>query len=164
MSATDAAAVFHRHHAALLRYLARYTGDADEAADIAQEAFVKFLRSPPADEIAVPWLYRVATNLALDAARKRRRRAELLSRETLPVAVPPAADARFERAAARTLVRKALDTLSPKERTAVLMREEGYTHREIADALDTTTGSVGTLLARALRKAGAALAGVQEAS
>jgi DNA-directed RNA polymerase specialized sigma24 family protein len=30
------------------------------------------------------------------------------------------------------------------------MREEGFAHREIAEALETTTGSVGTLLARAL--------------
>jgi DNA-directed RNA polymerase specialized sigma24 family protein len=30
------------------------------------------------------------------------------------------------------------------------MREEGFTHREIAEAVGTTTGSVGTLIARAL--------------
>jgi DNA-directed RNA polymerase specialized sigma24 family protein len=32
------------------------------------------------------------------------------------------------------------------------MREEGFTHREIADAVGTTTGSVGTMFARALAK------------
>jgi DNA-directed RNA polymerase specialized sigma24 family protein len=51
----------------------------------------------------------------------------------------------------------ALSALSPKERSAVLMREEGFAHREIAEALGTTTGSVGTLLARALDRLGKAL-------
>ena len=43
-------------------------------------------------------------------------------------------------------------TLSDKERVAVLMREQGFAHREIADAVGATTGSVGTLLARALER------------
>jgi DNA-directed RNA polymerase specialized sigma24 family protein len=32
------------------------------------------------------------------------------------------------------------------------MREEGFSHREIAEAVGTTTGSVGTMFARALTK------------
>ena len=62
-----------------------------------------------------------------------------------------------ESAERRHAVRAALDALSMKERTALLMREEGCSHREIADAVGTTTGSVGTLLARALDKLAAAL-------
>jgi DNA-directed RNA polymerase specialized sigma24 family protein len=38
------------------------------------------------------------------------------------------------------------------------MREEGFTHREIADAVGTTTKSVGTLIARALDRMAGALA------
>jgi DNA-directed RNA polymerase specialized sigma24 family protein len=38
------------------------------------------------------------------------------------------------------------------------MREEGFSHREIAQAVGTTTGSVGTMVARALDKLSAALA------
>ena len=45
-----------------------------------------------------------------------------------------------------------LDALNEKERTMLLMREEGFTHREIAEAVGTTTKSVGTMVARALRK------------
>jgi DNA-directed RNA polymerase specialized sigma24 family protein len=54
---------------------------------------------------------------------------------------------------------RALDALSDKERTAVLMREEGFSHKEIADAVGTTTGSVGTLIARALLKFADAVGG-----
>jgi len=52
----------------------------------------------------------------------------------------------------RRRVRDALATLNDKERAVLLMREEGFTHREIAVAVGTTTGSVGTMFARALDK------------
>ncbi len=52
----------------------------------------------------------------------------------------------------RRIVMAALARLNDKERVAVLMREEGFSHREIAEAVGTTTGSVGSLLARALQR------------
>lgn len=58
----------------------------------------------------------------------------------------------MERDEARRRVRDALAALSEKERIALLMREEGFKHREIAAAVGTTTASVGTLVARALTK------------
>ncbi len=42
--------------------------------------------------------------------------------------------------------------LSSKERTILLMREEGITHREIAEEVGTTTKSIGTMIDRALQK------------
>jgi RNA polymerase sigma factor (sigma-70 family) len=151
-----AAELFELHHEPLRRYLARYTGDADLAADIAQEAFVRFLEHVPAADTAGPWLFRVATNLARDHGRSqaRRRRLVMEGRAMLAHSDPPAApDQAASRSYARRRVNEAFGALSEKERMALLMREEGYAHREIADALGTTTGSVGTLMARALRKA-----------
>lgn len=168
-SATDetrerATALFERHHAQLHRYLARLTGDGDTAADIAQEAFVRFLEHTPDDATAAPWLFRVATNLARDTARTAARRRELVMRGRAMLAhadPPPPPEQRAERAQARRIVADAFEALTEKERTALLMREEGYAHREIAEALGTTTGTIGTLMARALRKAAARLA-IQE--
>jgi RNA polymerase sigma factor (sigma-70 family) len=160
-----AARLFAQHHDALLRYLARFTGDPDHAADIAQEAFVRLLERAPADAFAGPWLFRVATNLALDAARTQTRRRALVlrGRALLAHSDPPAApDRAIDQSVARDIVNGALARLNAKERAALLMREEGFTHREIADALGTTTGSVGTLLARGLRKAAAHLGKAQE--
>jgi RNA polymerase sigma factor (sigma-70 family) len=164
---SPAADVFAQHHERLVRYLARFTGDADQAADIAQETFVRFLERAPDHTFAAPWLFRVATNLALDAARMQTRRRRLIMRA--PAALthadpPPSPDRDIDRSAARAVVNLALDRLSPHERTALLMREEGFTHREIAEAVGTTTGSVGTLIARALRKAAARLRQAEEAS
>jgi RNA polymerase sigma-70 factor, ECF subfamily len=169
VSATEvnasAEALFQQHYASLSRYLARFTGDADAAADIAQEAFVRFLEHAPDADSAGPWLFRVATNLARDAARTNTRRRLLVMRGRAMLAhsdPPPAPDSAVSRSEARSRVIEAFDALSEKERMALLMREEGYAHREIADALGTTTGSVGTLMARALRKAAARLREGQE--
>lgn len=49
----------------------------------------------------------------------------------------------------RTLVRRALDTLPQRDRALLLLREEGYSYRELAVALEIVEASVGTLLARA---------------
>ena len=149
-------ALFARHHPPLQRYLARLTGDPDLAADAAQEAFVRLLERPVPDDGVRPWLFRVATNLVRDAARRTRTRQRLaqVGRAHLSLGDPPdAPDDVVDAVSARRLVRDALDACSPKERKALLMREEGFKHREIAEALGTTTGSVGTLLARAMEKA-----------
>ncbi len=48
-------------------------------------------------------------------------------------------------------VRRALDGLDARDRELLLMREEGFSYREMAEALDIPEASVGTLLARAKR-------------
>lgn len=154
-------ALFELHRPGLVRYLARLTGDVDLADDIAQESFVRLLEQPAAPDRPRAWLFRVATNLVRDRGRAVRRRHLLATAERARFAHgdPPAPpDAAVGRDGDQCLVRAALDALSEKERTALLMREEGFMHREIADTLGTTTGSVGTLLRRAIHKAAARLA------
>jgi RNA polymerase sigma factor (sigma-70 family) len=151
----DLDALFAEHRDAVCRYLTRYTGDADLAEDLVQETFWRLARRP----FGVPnhvkgWLFRVATNLAKDARKNSRRRVELalVASAESPSVVPEDAAELLERAEVRRRVRAALECLSHKERTALLLREEGFAHREIAAAVGTTTGSVGTLVARALAK------------
>lgn len=149
----DVEASFDADHQALYRYLVRFCGDSDLAADAAQEAFVRLIERPPAHGASRAWLFRVATNVVIEQSRTRARRARLLPPALQPLADPPRDPlANAEATDLRAILAAALATLSEKERTAILMREEGFTHREIADAVDTTTGSVGTLLARALEK------------
>jgi RNA polymerase sigma factor (sigma-70 family) len=149
----DIERLFHDHHASLLRYLLRLTGDLDTAQDAAQEAFVRMAERPPRGDQPRAWLFTVATNVVRKRANTRRRRLALL--ESAPARVPapqaPADPAAlFEASERRRRVRAALDQLTLRERTVLLMREEGFTHREIAVAVGTTTGSVGTLIARSL--------------
>ena len=151
----DAAQLYAEHHPALYRYLVRLTGDADLAADAAQETFTRLLERPPRDDHPRAWLFTVATNVVRAWSNRRRRRGELLDANAERAAVsdaPLAPDAEAEQNETKRLVRAALDTLSEKERTVLLMREEGFSHREIAGAVGTTTGSVGTMIARALDK------------
>jgi len=151
----DAATLFEEHHASLFRYLVRLTGDPDAAHDAAQEAFTRLLARPPRAEQPRAWLFTVATNVVRAAANARKRQARLLE---AAVARVPAGDAgpnpeeitlSNDR---RNAVRAALAELSEKERMVLLMREEGFAHREIAEAVGTTTASVGTMIARALDK------------
>ncbi len=112
-------------------------------------------RPPRHDASLRGWLFRAATTVALDHLRGARRRRTLVSAR--PADVPMAAAAPDPMAAAeqadlRRKVRAALAELKDRDRAVLLMSEEGFTHREIADAVGTTTKSVGTMIARALAK------------
>ena len=144
--------IYERHHAALFRYLHRYTGDADLAEDLVHEAFVRLLGADVPESEARPWLFKVATNLVRDDARRASRHARLAVEAAGFVAPRESAEERLQRAAAVNRVRAALDALDDRERRMLLMREEGFAYREIAQAVDVAAGSVGTLLARALQK------------
>jgi RNA polymerase sigma-70 factor (ECF subfamily) len=151
----DAAQLFRENHQALCRYLVRYTDDAEIAADAAQEAFVRLLDRTPHMANPRAWLFTVATNLVHDMTRTRSRRRLILLRSaarTPHADPPPAPDETVQGEERRSRIREALASLSEKERMALLMREEGFTQREIAEAVGTTTGSVGTLIARAFGK------------
>jgi RNA polymerase sigma factor (sigma-70 family) len=151
----DAARLYAEHHEELFRYLVRLTGDTDAAADAAQETFTRLIEKPPADDRPRAWLFTVATNIVRAWSNSRKRRSELLGGDVERAAIsdpPLRPDVAAESNETRRVVRKALDSLSEKERTVLLMREEGFSHREIADAVGTTTGSVGTMIARALDK------------
>jgi RNA polymerase sigma factor (sigma-70 family) len=164
VSASDAwvSRLVAAHRPALFRYLARYTGDPDQAEDLVQETFVRLRERPPTDRTEPRrWLFTVATNLARDAYRVARRREALLAAagDRMPRPEPPPDPAvQAEREDLRRRLRAALAALNHRERTVLLMREEGFTHREIAEAVETTTGSVGTMIARALDKVVRALA------
>lgn len=151
----DAGRIFEAHYESLSRYLFRLTGDSDSAADAAQEAFSRLLdQSEPIDEPKA-WLFRVATNVVRENARTGKRRLQLLESQPdrAPVGdAPPTPDEEFESRIERQRVREALSELREKDRIALLMREEGFAQKEIAEELGTTTGSVGTLIARAMER------------
>ena len=151
----DAERLFTTHAPALYRYLVRLTGDTDLAADCVQDTFVRVLDRRTSSDIERAWLFRVATNAAFEASRTSSRRARILrgGGERAPIGdAPPSPLEHVEAVERHERALRALATLNDKERSAVLMREEGFSHREIAEAVGTTTGSVGTLIARALLK------------
>jgi len=151
----DVEKLFSEHYEGLFRYLVRLTGDSDLAADVTQETFVRLVEKKPDNTGIRAWLYRVATNVVRDDARIRRRRIELLHRspDRLPHGDPPLEpDRELELQDKKAMVRRALSALSTRDQTVLLMREEGFSHQEIAQAVGTTTKSVGSMIARALKK------------
>ena len=150
----DFESLFRRVYPSLLRYLNRLTGDADAAEDAAQEAFVRLLDRSLDEEGARLWLFTVATNLVRDAGRKTARRARILEAVPVEPSPLPRPDEVAERSARVAEVRQALDCLAPRDREILLMREEGFGYAEIARAVGVAPGSVGTLLARALKRFG----------
>src|SRR4051812_16952587 len=121
------------------RYLTRSPWDAEDLAqDALARAFVTLAQmgTQPANPRA--WLFRVASNLWIDQARKRRDFAEVERAE-------PAAEPRGTREAAGTLLVK----LSPQERAAVVLKDVfDFSLDEAAEALGTSVGAVKTALHR----------------
>lgn len=137
----------------LLRYLERLTGDGDIAEDVAQEAFLRLLRRTDLDEDnARLWIFTVATNLVRDHGRGVARRQRLLMARPVVPSGPPAPDVETERNERVAGVRAALTLLPERDRQLLLMREEGFRYQEMAEAVGVAPGSVGTLIARALKK------------
>jgi RNA polymerase sigma-70 factor (ECF subfamily) len=146
-------ALFQQHWERLCRVLYSILGDWAEAEDLALETFVQLHRQPPKDtERLGGWLYRVATNKALNALRARKRRqryeeqASDLALESDAIVDPEAA---VEQSQERQRVRIALSAIKPRAAQMLILRHSGLSYTEIAAALDISPASVGALLARA---------------
>jgi RNA polymerase sigma-70 factor (ECF subfamily) len=138
----------------LHRYCLRMTGDQDVAQDVAQEAFVRLVRDgvegpPPALRA---WLFRVAGNLVRDRYRVSENRRRLLEENPVTPWAAPDAEEELVRGRLVARVREALSALSERDRTLLLMREEGFSYQEMAEAVEVKTTSIGTLLARAQQR------------
>lgn len=150
-------ASFRENYQDLLRFLTRRTGDADSAAALAEDTYLRLTTVPSALEIENPraFVYRVAGNLAIDALRREGRLAPDL---TFLEAGEAAADGTLSpeaSALARDRLRQleeALDELPAKARTALLLnRVEGRPFVEIAGQLGVSESMVAKYIARALR-------------
>jgi RNA polymerase sigma-70 factor, ECF subfamily len=144
--------VFRAQFPSVFRYLNRLTGDADLASDIAQDAFVRLYRRGEMPDHPDRWLLTVAVNLFRNDHAKMRRRRMLLTVNRAEGAMSDATATPEQASRAehhRLRARQALERIPEREREMLLLRAEGFSYREIADALNLNAASVGTLLARA---------------
>lgn len=142
------------HFPRVRRFLDRLTGDAELAADIAQDTFVRLYRRGASPDQPAAWLVTVALNLLRNRKSTEGRRRKLLSTVRGEATVADAArrpDESAEAADMRPRVRDALARLSERDRELLLLRGEGYRYHELAAALKLNPASVGVLLARAKR-------------
>ena len=137
----------------LVRFLDRKVWDMERAQDLAQEVFVRALRTDPVPDAPRAWLFAVAANLARDEARTAiRRREKLHLVRSAAEDGPVGPDEAMEASQQRRFVRQALDMLNERERTALLLCEAGLSYVEIAGATGLAAGAVGTTLSRARRR------------
>lgn len=140
----------------------RLCGDREEAADLAQEAFVKVwqgLSSFQGESSFSTWVYRLTTNLCIDHLRKKRRREAVESVVSLDATdggwAEPAdweSDPQrlLERSERGRALARGLARLPDWQRQALVLRElSGLSYQEIAAALDIDLGTVKSRIARA---------------
>ncbi|WP_338868613.1 RNA polymerase sigma factor [Myxococcus stipitatus] len=139
--------VFEPMRPELYRYCRYLTRSPWAAEDLAQDTLARAFVTLGTLFHEVPnprgWLFRMASNLWIDRARRSRHEEARVLEPHMPPA--PQVDAREPREAAGTLFVQ----LSPQERAAVVLKDVfGLSLEEIADALSTTVGAVKAALHR----------------
>jgi len=145
--------LFQYYNARICTYLARMVGNDEEGRDLAQETFIKVWRALPGmnDESQFDtWLYRIATNTAIDHLRRGKFRwslcknsAEQEASASMTTAGPE------EQVEEAELIKLALAQLSPQYRACLLLQHvAGFTQREIARSLKLSEKSISIYINR----------------
>ena len=166
----DNAAAFEelvlRYENRLITVLAHLVGSRDQAEDLAQEVFLRVYRARksyvPGAKFST-WLFTIANNVALNALRTlaRRHEVKLDARASGPLGAHPmevivqtgsgqTPSRLLAKAEMRDIVRLALESLSERQRMAVLLSKfENMCYADIAEVMELTPQAIKSLLSRA---------------
>ena len=159
----EASRLLGDHRDAIFRFLLGMVRDPAEAEDLTQETLLRAhsrLASLEDEAKFLPWLYRIAGNLARDRFRQPswRQRQEAPALEAFEEALPlvdagPRLDKVMEQREMSDCVRGYLERLSDAYRTVILLHDvQGLTDPEIAELLGVSVGAVKIRLHRARDK------------
>ena len=156
--------LLHRYRTPLVNYLGRMVSDSAMAEDLAQEVFLRVYRArsqyAPSAKFTT-WIFRIATNLALNARRDGRFRQTEVSihQESfsddgdLVPEIPdgrPGAEQHLMSRDRAALIRRAVEELPEKQRAAVLLHKyEDMDYDQIAGVLNCSESALKSLLFRA---------------
>lgn len=154
----DVQSLYSDHHGWLHNWLHNWLrsrlGNAADAADLAQDTFLRVLLKPERLELRTPraFLRTIARGLVIDHWRREElERAYLESIAHLPEAEVPSAEVRQSVLDLLENIARLLDGLKPKVRTAFLLAQcEGLPHAQIAEQLGVSLRSVERYVAEAL--------------
>jgi RNA polymerase sigma-70 factor (ECF subfamily) len=160
---TEFGEIYQEFQPKIRHYLSRMLGD-PAAEDIAQEVFAKVSRrldSFRGKSSFATWIYRIATNTALDKLRSPSFKhssahttledyADTEDRNAWTGQAEPTVDQKVIRKEMSECVREFVDRLPPDYRTVLILSElEGFKNREIADILEISLDNVKVRLHRA---------------
>lgn len=133
-----------RHRAGVVNVVYRMCGDLQVAEDAAQDAFVRAWQKLPEYQPRAPfrnWLYRIATNVALDSLRRQKKTVDV---DALPLATRThGPEGSYEVKERAKQVQAAVMALPESSRAALILREyEGLSYAEIANTLNIPVGTV----------------------
>jgi RNA polymerase sigma-70 factor (ECF subfamily) len=139
-----------RYSRPLFRLAYRLTRNESDADDVVQEAFMRVYRSLDSFDARASfgtWIYRIATNAALDLLRRRKREDAEPVNDELP------SPATSDSLTFRDALDRGMRTLSGNERTAFVLRHfEGRSIDEIGEVLGTQDNATKNTIFRAVRK------------
>ena len=142
----------------IYRLAFRMCGSADDASDIAQEAFLAAWRGLPSfrgDSGFATWLYRLTSNAAIDYLRRQKKQRGDISLDDEELGLDavdtgPGPQDAAERTEVRSVVAAGLQELSEGHRQVLVLREiQGLSYEEIADVLEVDLGTVKSRISRA---------------
>lgn len=142
---------FREQYPVVVRIAFGVTGDAQTAQDVAQDVFISALKrfpDPGDSDHACAWVRVAAAHTALNAIRgeRRRDRRQQLSAVEVP---PPGPEETVLDQESRAEVRQALRRLPRRAATVLVLRHNGLSYAEVAEAMNVKVGHVGTMLRRA---------------
>ena len=152
------------YEAELKRHCYRLIGSFDDAEDVVQETFLrvwKHLESYEEKGSFRGWLYRIATNRALDLLRSAYRRSEVVNTASEPEWLQPFPDASIDLVGDEVIASEriglafvvALQHLTGRQRAALLLCDVlGFSPKETASVLETSVAASNSLLQRARGK------------
>ncbi len=140
----------------------RMLGEASEAEDVVQDAYLRWAGAAHADIVDAPaWLTKVVTNLCLNRLTSARARRETYIGAWLPEPVLTAdgelgpLESVEQRDSVSLALLTLMERLTPTERAVFVLREAfAYSHRQIAEFLDVSEVNSRQLLGRAQQRIG----------
>lgn len=140
------AAIFDAYYAPIYRYLYLHTGHTETAEDLSAQVFRRLLEKLRAgagpDRYLKAWLFRVAANLVVDESRRAQHRDYLPLDDDLNLA-GEALEEMVEQALLRAELHTALETLTPPQRSVIILRYLlDMSNEEVAEIMQMTVGAV----------------------
>ena len=149
----DIGALYSDHHGWLQQWLRRKLGNAGDAADLAQDTFIRVLGKREVPDLQTPraYLSTIARGLVADFFRRQNlERTYLDTLASLPAQHVPSPEARALILEALTAIDAILDGMKPAVRQAFLLSQlEGLTYPAIAERLGVTVRTVNNYMVSA---------------